>query len=189
MANHLHSSNFLQKWYPAVIVPLLVLVWNQHSQNMKLDARIDRLTSEKAALEKALDDCRKCKKIGQPPQPISPIPSPAITNAEIKFDQIPSRGGGAESRGTISGRIVEVENPNIYKMVIYAQTDHWYVQPLGDAPFTEIKRDGTWSNWTHLGDNYAAILVTPSYRPGAVIDALPVTGEEVLAVATVPAVK
>jgi len=178
--NHSLFCNFSHKWCIAIIVLLLSLVLSELFLIVRLEAQVDRLTSEKATLEKALEDCRK-----QPP----PIQPPAVANAEIKFDQIPPRGGGAGSRGDISGKVVGVENPNIYKMVIYAQTDHWYVQPLADAPFTEIQRDGKWSNWTHLGDNYAAILVTPSYQPSAVIDALPVTGEEVLAVVTVPAVK
>ncbi len=70
-------------------------------------------------------------------------------------------------------------------MVLYARSGTWWVQPLVNEPFTAIEPDATWRNSTHLGTEYAALLVTADYRPPARTDALPTEGGAVLAVATV----
>jgi hypothetical protein len=60
----------------------------------------------------------------------------------------------------------------------------WWVQPLTAEPFTSLGLDGTWHNSTHLGTEYAALLVDRDFRPAPRMDALPDTGGPVLAVAT-----
>jgi len=57
------------------------------------------------------------------------------------------------------------------------------VQPYVDQPFTSIKPDSTWSNATHPGTEYAALLVEPGYQPPSVTDVLPTRGGAVVAVA------
>jgi signal transduction histidine kinase len=57
------------------------------------------------------------------------------------------------------------------------------VQPFADQPFTAIRPDSTWTNSTHAGTDYAALLVEPGYRPPATTDALPVIGGGVVAAA------
>jgi hypothetical protein len=52
-----------------------------------------------------------------------------------------------------------------------------------DAPFTRILRNSNWRNATHLGTDYAALLVDPAYRPPANVQSLPPVGGPVAAVA------
>src|SRR5213593_635008 len=68
---------------------------------------------------------------------------------QIDFTKVPRSGAGADSRGDISGRVTGVSDATIYRIVLYAHTDVWYVQPLESAPLTMIAKDGQWSNWTH----------------------------------------
>jgi hypothetical protein len=69
------------------------------------------------------------------------------------------------------------------RIVLYAKSGAWWVQPFSDRPFTEV-RDSRWRTTTHLGFQYAALLVTARYAPTKTIDSLPQPGGEVLAVAT-----
>lgn len=105
----------------------------------------------------------------------------------IKFTQTPPAGGGPESRGDIAGRVTGLESPEKYQIVLYAHTDWWYVQPLVSAPYTDISPDGTWSNWTHLGHRYAALLVKSTFQPPAKTQFLPRVGADVIAKAEVSA--
>jgi hypothetical protein len=73
-----------------------------------------------------------------------------------------------------------------YRVVLFAYTDRWYVQPFVAAPLTDIKPDGTWATRTHLGTEYAAMVVDPSYKPPATTFELP-RGQGVLAITRVPA--
>lgn len=91
----------------------------------------------------------------------------------IEFTQVPRAGEGADSQGDIAGRVVGLDAPQRYKVVLYAHTDWWYVQPLAADPYTDIGTDGTWSNWTHLGKRYAAMVVKPSFHVEAKLQALP----------------
>jgi signal transduction histidine kinase len=50
------------------------------------------------------------------------------------------------------------------------------VQPSADHPFTNIAPDGEWSNSTHPGMQYAAILVGPDFHPQSKTDVLPTEG-------------
>jgi signal transduction histidine kinase len=65
---------------------------------------------------------------------------------------------------------------------LYARSGAWYVQPYADQPFTTINPDSTWSNSTHLGTEYAALLVKPDYTPPSLTIELPALGDGVLAV-------
>jgi len=56
------------------------------------------------------------------------------------------------------------------------------VQPYADQVFTTIKSDSSWSSPTHLGSDYAALLLGPDYVPPAAIDNLPTVGGGVAAV-------
>ena len=65
----------------------------------------------------------------------------------------------------ISGHAYNVD-PNTTKVVIYALTNEFYVQPLIDAPYTNINSDGSWSSSTNGWDSLVVILVNPStYTP------------------------
>ena len=59
-------------------------------------------------------------------------------------------------------------------MVLYSKCGElWWLQPLMASPFTDILPDKEWRNEMHLGTDYAALLVDPSYHPAAVLRRLP----------------
>ncbi len=95
---------------------------------------------------------------------LSPVFPQEVT---IEFTRVPQSGSGSGSRGDIEGSVLGLNEPRQYKVVLYAHTDWWYVQPLVSDPYTDIGSDGKWSNWTHLGHRYAALVVRPSFRPEA----------------------
>jgi len=61
----------------------------------------------------------------------------------------------------------------------------WWVQPFTERPITKIQDDSTWKSETHLGSEYAALLVEPGYTPSDTVDALPPIGAGVVAKAVV----
>jgi len=71
------------------------------------------------------------------------------------------------------------------QIILYARSGKWWLQPLVNQPFTKIQPSGIWTNATHLGTEYAALLVEPGFRPSAMVDELPSRGADVAAVAIV----
>ncbi|HVO58234.1 MAG TPA: hypothetical protein VMT51_11110 [Dongiaceae bacterium] len=99
----------------------------------------------------------------------------------IEITKVPeARTGGPEATTTIEGRASGAENND--RVVIYAHSGQWWVQPLAESPFTQIHPEGTWSSSTHFGNEYAALLVEGDYRPAPTVAVLPVTGGPVKAV-------
>ena len=84
---------------------------------------------------------------------------------------------------TISGSVAGARPGQ--RIVLFARDGGWWVQPLVDKPFTDIQANSTWTNSTHLGTDYAAMLVEDGYQPPATIDALPREGGPIIAVKTV----
>ena len=102
----------------------------------------------------------------------------------IQFTQIPDAGpGGAEKTAKIGGRALG--NKPGQRIVLFAQYGTWWVQPFASRPFTEIQADHSWTNITHMGSEYAALLVERDYAPPKIADVLPAPGGPVIAVATV----
>jgi hypothetical protein len=102
----------------------------------------------------------------------------------IQFTEVPHASpGGPIKLETIAGRVVGARAGE--RIVLFAKSGAWWVQPLANQPFTTMARDSTWSNSTHLGTEYAALLVSPTYKPPATAEVLPALGAEVLAVATI----
>jgi signal transduction histidine kinase len=100
----------------------------------------------------------------------------------IAFTQVPvADRGGPDRMDTISGS-VKGAKPGQH-IVLYALANRWYVQPVVEAPFTSIQPDNTWKTRTHLGADYAALLVEPDYQPALQLGALPTPGHGVVAVA------
>jgi signal transduction histidine kinase len=103
----------------------------------------------------------------------------------IEFSRIPQADeGGTGKIAAIEGRVIGARPGQ--RIILYARSGAWYVQPFADHPFTEIQPDSTWGNSTHLGTEYAALLVEPDYRPPVAIEALPGKGAGVVAVAVAP---
>jgi len=84
-------------------------------------------------------------------------------------------------RLAIEGRVTGARPDQ--RIVLFARSGAWYVQPYADQPFTAIQAGSKWRSSTHLGTEYAALLVEPGYHPPTAIDVLPVEGGGVLAVA------
>ncbi len=104
--------------------------------------------------------------------------------ASIEFSKIPPAAqGGRERVDTIAGRVRNARPGQ--QIVIYAHSGQWWVQPWPERPFTPIQADSTWSTETHLGFEYAALLVGPDYHPLPTIDAAPTQGGSVALVTIV----
>jgi signal transduction histidine kinase len=105
----------------------------------------------------------------------------------IEFTKVPlAEEGGPDKLDVIEGRIIAAHSD--LQIVLFARSGAWYVQPLADEPFTQIQADSNWRSTTHLGTEYAALLVEPGYQPPPVTDALPGEGGGVIAVARVKGV-
>jgi hypothetical protein len=90
--------------------------------------------------------------------------------------------GGPELLDRIEGR-VSGSKPG-EQIVLYAHAGAWWIQPFANQVFTKIQPDGTWKNATHLGTEYAALLVESGYQPPAKIAVLPKEGNGVEAIVT-----
>jgi hypothetical protein len=107
----------------------------------------------------------------------------------IAFEKIPLIGeGGPVTLSPAAGRVKGAHAGE--KIVLYAEDVNriWWVQPQAIQPFITIKSDSTWETSTHLGIEYAALLVDPGYRPPATTNVLPSQGGKVLAVTVVKGV-
>ncbi len=88
--------------------------------------------------------------------------------------------GSAEIIHLIEGR-VKGALPG-QRIVLFARSGVWWVQPFGDRPFTALQPNFTWKGSTHPGLSYAALLVDPEYRPPLTVNALPRVGGLVRAI-------
>jgi hypothetical protein len=99
-------------------------------------------------------------------------------NPSIEFSKIPPAAqGGRERIETIAGRVNNARAGQ--EIVIYARSGPWWVQPWPDHPVIQIQKDSTWSTETHLGFEYAALLVDPEYHPPPTMDIAPTSGSGV----------
>lgn len=103
----------------------------------------------------------------------------------ISFTRIPQADPAGSASNDIIEGIVAGTSPS-QKIVLYAKTGKWWVQPLVDQPITNIRSNLKWTNATHLGTHYAALLVKDGYRPQHVLDSLPQADDNILAVAIAP---
>ncbi|HWS99440.1 MAG TPA: hypothetical protein VN256_04135 [Pyrinomonadaceae bacterium] len=104
----------------------------------------------------------------------------------IRITLVPPAGGGPDSTERIGGTVSGVKARDC-KVILFTRTNRWYVQPWEDSPYTEIREDGSWENDTHLGSEYAALLVKASYKLTDLKGTLPVVSGPVLAMDRVPA--
>jgi len=102
----------------------------------------------------------------------------------IEFTKVPPAAqGGDEKVDTIAGRVHGFHSGQ--QIVFYAHSGPWWIQPDPDHPFVSIRSDSTWSSPTHLGFEYAALLVEPGYHPPSTLDVTPTPGDLVATVAIV----
>jgi len=102
----------------------------------------------------------------------------------IMFKKLPPAGiGSPDKLYPIAGSVTGAEPGQ--RIVLFAHSGIWWVQPTGDAPYTAIQPDFEWNNVTHPGTSYAALLVAPDYKPPRTAERLPGVGKGVLAMAVV----
>jgi hypothetical protein len=101
----------------------------------------------------------------------------------LQLTRVPlANPGGPEQLDYIEGRVSDAKPDQ--QIVLYARSGIWWIQPFANRQFTKIQADSTWKNSTHLGTEYAALLVEPGYHPESKIAALPKEGNGVVAVVT-----
>ena len=94
-----------------------------------------------------------------------------ITERDYKTDVIDGRVTGARPG---------------QRIMLYAKTDgRWGLCQQSGQPFTTIESDGRWKASVHLGLQYAALLVDPTYDPHEQTESLPIVGNGVVALAVV----
>jgi hypothetical protein len=103
------------------------------------------------------------------------VPAPSIEFTRVP----PATEGGPDRLDIIQGRVIGAR-PGL-QIVLYARSGAWWVQPLANEAFTSIGPDSKWTNSTHVGTEYAALLVEPGYRPAVTTDELPTLGSGVVA--------
>ena len=108
----------------------------------------------------------------------------ANTGPSIEFSKIPPAAqGGRERVDTIAGRVRNARPGQ--QVVIYAHSGTWWVQPWPDHALIPIQADSTFSTETHLGFEYAVLLVDPEYHPLPTLDLVPTQGGPVTLVTIV----
>ena len=107
-----------------------------------------------------------------------------IQTASIQFTRVPQGDSKGTGKNDIIEGTVKGARPG-QQIVLYAKRERWWVQPLVAEPFTPVRSSLRWTNATHLGSKYAALLVEAGYRPAAVLNQLPVVGGAIAAVAVV----
>lgn len=100
-------------------------------------------------------------------QAVAPPPPPSI-----EFTRVPeAANGGPEKLAPIAGRVIGARPGQ--RIVLFAKSGVWWVQPFADQPFTAIAEDGSWKSEIHLGTDYAALLVEPAYRAPETMEQIP----------------
>jgi hypothetical protein len=100
----------------------------------------------------------------------------------IEFTQLPPAGeGSADTFHAVAGRVTGARRGQ--RIVLFARSGAWWVQPAAEHPYTTIRPDSTWSSSIHPGNAYAALLVDDSYQPPMTLNALPRNGGLVHAIA------
>jgi hypothetical protein len=123
--------------------------------------------------------CHSSSKISAPTLAFSKVPaadqeSPykiAMSEHDYKTDTIEGRVTGARPG---------------QRIVLYAKTDgRWGVCRQPGTPFINIQSNNRWKASVHLGIQYAALLVDPTYDPPEQTESLPIVGKGLVALAVV----
>lgn len=111
-------------------------------------------------------------------------------NYEITVTKVAKMGkGGPEETDLISGKVTGT-NLTSLQIVIYTKAGgKWWVQPTTENPYTLILSNGTWQNEIYLGNQYAIILVTKSFKPKNTLITLPQLDNSVKAIEVVNALQ
>jgi hypothetical protein len=115
------------------------------------------------------------------------VPTVTFSKVAAAFQETPYKADITEHdyrTDTIDGRVTGARPSQ--RIVVYAKTDgRWGLCPQSGQPFTNIDSDGRWKASVHMGLQYAALLVDPTYDPHEQTELLPVVGNGVVALAVV----
>jgi hypothetical protein len=120
--------------------------------------------------------------------------SSEISAPTITFSKVPATDQGSPFRtdtferdyktDIMEGRVTGARPGQ--RIVLYAKTDgRWGVCRQPGTPFTNIETGGRWRASVHLGVQYAALLVDPTYDPPEQTESSPIVGNGVVALAIV----
>jgi hypothetical protein len=126
-----------------------------------------------------LTGCHSSSKISAPTLAFSKVPA-ADQESPYRTDI----GESDYKTDIIEGRVTGARPGQ--RIVLYANTDgRWGLCRQSGQPFTNIETDGRWKASIHLGIQYAALLVDPTYNLPEQTESLPIVGNGVLALAVV----
>jgi hypothetical protein len=126
-----------------------------------------------------LTGCHSSPKYSSPTVAFTKVPAAQESNYKIDIIE-----DSDYKRDISEGRATGVRPGQ--RIVLYARTDgRWGVCRQSAQPFTDIEADGRWKASVHLGIQYAALLVDPTYNPPEQTESLPSVGNGVVALAVV----
>ena len=110
--------------------------------------------------------------LARPMPPLPGILKVSITTSNLPYNPKGHPVDTVPIEGTVSG----ITDTSELRVVVYAFTNHWYVQPdTGEKALTKIE-DGRWRTETHPGARYVALLVRQGYNPPGAPSILPTDG-------------
>ncbi len=75
----------------------------------------------------------------------------------VEFTVVPeAAAGGTDRLAPIAGRVVGARPDQ--RIVLFAKSGIWWVQPFAAQPFTTIAADSTWTSTIHLGRTEAVAI-------------------------------
>ena len=114
-------------------------------------------------------------------------PTVAFSKIAAAYQESPFKADITErdyKTGIAEGRVAGARPGQ--RIVLYAKTDgRWGVCRQSGQPFTNIESDGRWKGSVHLGLQYAALLVDPTYNPPEQTESLPIVGNGAVTLAIV----
>lgn len=126
------------------------------------------------------------------PQSIVRVPLPTTPTVEITKPGVFDPKGEVLAEDTIEGK-VSGATPSEHQVVLYTLAGgQWFIQPytMGSGRFTEIEKNGSFSNTYHVGVKYAALLCKRGWEdPPTQALVLPLNNEHVVAFSTVDGIK
>ena len=114
-------------------------------------------------------------------------PTLAFTKVAAAFQESPYKTDMSErdyKTDLVEGRATGAQPGQ--RIVLYAMTDgRWGLCRQADRAFATIEPDGRWKASVHLGIQYAALLVDPTFNPPEQTELLPIIGNGVVMLAVV----
>ena len=126
-----------------------------------------------------LAGCRSSPKNSAPTVAFSKIPAAQESHYQIDIIE-----DGEYERAIVEGRATGARPGQ--QIVLYARTDgRWGLCRQSGQLLANIESDGRWKASVHLGLQYAALLVDPTYNLPEQTELLPIVGNDVVALAVI----